>query len=71
VTGTRLTIDLHEHQGDDCLRGRVGRAGTNATRDFVGWLGLVAALDALISGPPSTGSAARRADVPTTDEKRG
>jgi hypothetical protein len=71
VTGTRLTIDLHEQQGDDCLRGRVGRVDTKATSDFVGWLGLMAALDALISSPPATGSTERRADVPTTDGKRG
>jgi hypothetical protein len=67
----RLTIDLDVEQQGDCLRGRVGRVDTNATRDFVGWLGLMAALDALISRPPSTASTARRGDVPSTDGKRG
>jgi hypothetical protein len=67
--GTRLTIDLDVERGE-ALRGQVGRVDTEATRGFVGWLGLVAALDALISGSPSTGAAARRLDMPSTDGKR-
>jgi hypothetical protein len=51
VAGTRLTTDLEVERGEDSPRGRVD---TKATRDFVGWLGFVAALCALISGPLST-----------------
>jgi hypothetical protein len=69
VAGVRLTIDFDER--GEALRGRVGRVDTRATRDFVGWLGLVAALDALVSGPPATGSSARWGDLPAPDGKRG
>jgi hypothetical protein len=71
VAGTRLTIDIDEHQGEGCRRGRVGRVDTKTTSGFVGWLGLVGARYALISGPPWTGSSARRGDVETTNRERG
>jgi hypothetical protein len=48
VDGTRLTLRVDVERDGDFPRGRVSdEAG--ATRAFVGWLGLVATLDALIS----------------------
>jgi hypothetical protein len=71
VAGTRLTIDLDGQRGEACRRGRVGRVDMKTTSDFIGWLGLVATRYALISGPPWTGSSARRGDVETTNRERG
>jgi hypothetical protein len=53
-----VVIRLELHLADDSLTGRASD-GTGAAREFVGWLGLVAAIDALLAGtapvpPPPT-----------------
>ena len=58
MTGETVVIRLELHPSDDSLRGRASDA-SGAARDFVGWVGLVAAIDALVpGGPPSPGAAA-------------
>ena len=42
-----VVIRLELHLDDDSLTGRASD-GTGAAREFVGWLGLVAAIDALV-----------------------
>lgn len=69
VARADLTIHLEVEEEGDSLRGRVSRSDTKAIRDFVGWLGLVAALDGLIARLPSEGSTARSEDVPSTDRE--
>jgi hypothetical protein len=44
-----VVIRLELHLDDDSLTGRAS-AGTGAAREFVGWMGLVSAIDALIPG---------------------
>lgn len=56
-----VVIRLELHLADDSLTGRASD-GTRAAKEFVGWLGLMAAIDALLPGnapvpraPASTG----------------
>jgi hypothetical protein len=44
-----VVIRLELHLADDSLTGRASD-GTGAAREFIGWMGLVAAIDALIPG---------------------
>jgi hypothetical protein len=44
-----VVIRLELHLDDDSLTGRASD-GSGAAREFVGWLGLVAAIDALVPG---------------------
>jgi hypothetical protein len=53
-----VVIRLELHLDGDSLTGRASD-GAGAAREFVGWLGLVAAIDALLAGtapapPPAT-----------------
>jgi hypothetical protein len=58
VTGETVVIRLELQPSDDSLRGRASDA-SGAARDFVGWVGLVAAIDALVPrGPPAPGPGA-------------
>jgi hypothetical protein len=58
VSGETVVIRLELQPSDDSLRGRASDA-SGAARDFVGWVGLVAAIDALVpGGPPSPGAVA-------------
>jgi hypothetical protein len=57
VTGETVVIRLELQPSDDSLRGRASDA-SGAGRDFVGWVGLVAAIDALVPGGPSAPGAA-------------
>jgi hypothetical protein len=59
VPGSRITIDLDVAGERDWPRGRVLDENTGDTRDFLGWLALVAALDALISNTGSHNSKPR------------
>lgn len=43
-----IVIRLELHPDADSVRGRAS-AASGAVREFVGWMGLVAAIDALIS----------------------
>jgi hypothetical protein len=45
-------IRLELQLDDDSLTGRASDA-TGAAKEFVGWLGLVAAIDALLPGTPA------------------
>ena len=66
MAGTRLTIHLDVEGEADSPRGRVRNDYTGATKRFLGWLGLVSAVDALITGlPPTASSEARQAGAPT------
>jgi hypothetical protein len=47
VAPRTAVIRLELHLADDSLTGRASD-GTGAAREFVGWLGLVAAIDALL-----------------------
>ena len=65
-----VVIRLELHLADDSLTGRAS-GGAGAAREFVGWLGLVAALDALLPGkapapraPASGGDLDQEGDVP-------
>ena len=57
VDGKTITIELELRlSGDDCLTGRA-RNGDGSAREFAGWLGLVATIDALVheaSAQPTT-----------------
>jgi hypothetical protein len=44
-----VVIRLELHLADESLTGRASD-GTGSAREFVGWLGLVAAIDALVPG---------------------
>jgi hypothetical protein len=58
VTGETVVIRLELQPSDDSLRGRASDAN-GTRRDFVGWVGLVAAIDALVpGGPPAPGAGA-------------
>lgn len=59
MPGTRLTIDITE--GGASPRGRISDEQTGASRRFLGWLGLLAALDALMPpDPPRDGEPPER-----------
>jgi hypothetical protein len=47
VAPRTAVIRLELHLADDSMTGRASD-GTGAAREFVGWLGLVAAIDALL-----------------------
>jgi hypothetical protein len=47
VKGRPIVIRLEPRLEDNSLTGRA-RGGAGATREFVGWMGLVAAIDALV-----------------------
>jgi hypothetical protein len=47
VEGRPIVIRLELRLEDDALTGRASD-GAGAARDFVGWMGLVAAIDALV-----------------------
>jgi hypothetical protein len=49
VDGRPIVIRLELRLEDDSLTGRASD-GAGAAREFVGWLGLVAAIDALVRG---------------------
>jgi hypothetical protein len=51
-----VVIRLELHVADESLTGRASD-GTGAVREFAGWMGMVAAVDALLSqpAPPSPG----------------
>jgi hypothetical protein len=58
-----VVIRLELQRADDALTGRASDGG-GAAREFVGWMGLVAAIDALVRGaahaptaPDSSGAA--------------
>jgi hypothetical protein len=50
MNDTRIAIGLELDQTDDCLSGRITRPD-GETVEFSGWLGLVAALDAVLEAP--------------------
>jgi hypothetical protein len=50
MSNTRIVIGLELAQADDCLSGRITLPDGGIV-DFTGWLGLVAALDALVGAP--------------------
>jgi len=52
VPDQTVVIRLELHLDDESLSGRASD-GTGAARDFVGWLGLVAAIDGLLPGNAS------------------
>jgi hypothetical protein len=54
-----IVIRLELRREDDSLTGRAS-GGAGAAREFVGWMGLVAAIDALVQGS----SPAAAADSP-------
>jgi hypothetical protein len=65
-----VVIRLELHLADDALTGRASD-GAGAAREFVGWLGLVAAIDALLPGnapapraPASVGDKDYEGDLP-------
>lgn len=65
-----VVIRLELHLADDSLTGRASD-GAGAAREFVGWLGLVAAIDALLPGnapvpraPASVGDMDQEGDLP-------
>jgi hypothetical protein len=65
VVDQTIVIRLELHLADDSLSGRASDA-TGAAKQFVGWLGLVAAIDALVPGSsPEPGTAA---SINTLDE---
>jgi hypothetical protein len=47
--GSELTLTLHVRVSGDALTGRLGD-GAGLEQEFSGWLGLVAAIDAALSG---------------------
>jgi hypothetical protein len=52
VPDQAVVIRLELHVDGDSLTGRASD-GTRPAREFVGWLGLVAAIDALLTGTAS------------------
>jgi hypothetical protein len=54
VTDTHIVIGLELHQADDTLSGRITAADGRIV-PFSGWLGLVAALDALVNRAAADG----------------
>ncbi len=66
VDGTTITATLELHATVDGLSGCL-RDGTGATKEFTGWLGLVAAIDALVEGR----TVADGWRAPTTERKEG
>jgi len=69
VDGKTVIIRLELRLAGDSLTGRASD-GTGAARDFAGWLGLVAALDALVAGAPSVPGAPDSDDL-TSSVPRG
>lgn len=63
VTDTHIVIGLELHQADDALSGRITAPGGRIV-PFSGWLGLVAALDALVNHTVAEG---REPQSPPTD----
>ena len=49
MESTKVTISLELDVLEDTLSGRA-RNGSGGERDFLGWVGLVAAIDALLPG---------------------
>ncbi|HEY6777362.1 MAG TPA: hypothetical protein VI122_12720 [Thermoleophilaceae bacterium] len=54
MAGSQLRIRIDVERTGDSPRGRISD-DTGATKRFAGWLGLVSALDALVSGARPTG----------------
>ena len=50
-----VVIRLELHPDDGSVSGRAS-VGSGAAREFVGWMGLVAAIDALVGGLGTKGS---------------
>jgi hypothetical protein len=69
VDGKTVIIRLELQLAGDSLTGRASD-GTGAARDFAGWLGLVAALDALVAGT-AAGPGAPGGDDFTSSVPRG
>lgn len=67
---TRIVhIRIEARIGDDEIAGQVG-SDTGPSGSFRGWLGLISALDSLLSvGVRSTGARPNSADVPGTTEE--
>jgi hypothetical protein len=61
VTGGTVVIRLELHPAEGSVSGRASGASGEA-REFVGWMGLVAAIDALVPGssPPVEASDGER-----------
>jgi len=59
VADKTVVIRLELHVAEDTLTGRASD-GTGTAREFVGWLGLVAAIDALV---PQSSPRPRAADA--------
>jgi hypothetical protein len=58
VDHPRVVIRLELHPTEDSLSGRASD-GSGTAREFVGWMGLVAAIDALLpASSPALGGAA-------------
>jgi len=55
VARQMVVIRLELHPDDESVSGRAS-AGSGAVREFVGWMGLVAAIDALVRGLGTKGS---------------
>jgi hypothetical protein len=68
VDGSHSTIRIDLERKGDSPQGRITDE-TGTTKSFVGWLGLVAALDALVSGTPPT-EPVEGAEGPRTDRER-
>jgi hypothetical protein len=56
-----VVIRLELHPDDDSVSGRA-IGGSGAAREFVGWMGLVAAIDALMPGGSPTPRAPKPSD---------
>ena len=53
MDGTTTAISLEMHLAGDCLTGTATSA-SGVERPFCGWLGLIAAIDALLGGSITT-----------------
>jgi hypothetical protein len=60
VAGEPIVIRLELHVEDDSLTGHASDVA-GAGREFVGWMGLVAAIDALVKGDSPAGVDSRAA----------